>query len=99
VIVLAAKVASKGTKAPEALPNLNSTAASILAFEIPSLFNNLTFSLKAIVGFTFETTLLAPFAGIIVAIGAIVSGPLLKLAPSAVKLSNRLFPTKPPAPC
>ena len=98
VIVFEAKVASNETKAPVELASLSSTTASIFEFVIALLSSNLTFSSKVRVGFVVVLTLVAPCKGRKATVGAVVSPPTTTV-PSAVKLSKRLFPAVPPAPC
>ena len=98
VIVFDAKVASNETKAPAASLSLNSITASIFSFVIALLSSNLTFSSKVRVGFVVALTFIAPCKGRKATVGAVVSPPTTTV-PSAVKLSKRLFPTVPPAPC
>ena len=90
-----AKVASNGTKVPEASLNLTSTTESMFVFVIASLLSNRTLSLNDIVGFKVEATFVAEFKGRKVTVGAVESGPTSSV-PSAVKLSKRLFPPVPP---
>ena len=93
-----AKVASNGTKVPEASFNLTSTTESIFVFVIASLLSNRTLSLNDIVGFIEAITFDAPFKGRKVTVGVVMSEPERRV-PSAVKLSKRLLPAVPPPPC
>ena len=98
VIILPVIVASNGTLVPDALLNRNSIKASTFVFVMALLSINRTASLKLIVGLVVVAIFTAALAGTIVAVGGDVSPPP-KVVPSKVKLSKRLFPTVPPAPC